>query len=287
MGYISHDRSTGVSASRTLPAHWQKWFSVTILHNFSLTCIVMLAQSQAILILEVPVLFCRIKNLHLYNISFTMREQCRYKVSMFRIMHQFCFRKPCGAGPMLFQVNCPAEYKFKTAFKPKCLDSSGLKIFLFQLVFRLASVLPSLHNLCHCGGMQEFPMLPFILCITDITIYTVLRIPEILNVGRSVLVAVRNWAAIWSHLCILLWRAAKPGMHVLISQPAATLPISPPQHRLGKEITADSWGLFCLPSQLCKPCRNPTMNNVLILFQYPFSQPRAGRQTNPSPAWLC
>lgn len=131
--------------------------------------------------------------------------------------------------------------------------------------------------------MQELPMLPFILCITNITIYIVLRIPEILNEGRSVLVAVRNWAAIWSHLCILLWRAAKPGMHLLISQPAATLPISPPQHHLRKEITADSWGLFCLPSQLCKPCRNPTMNNVLILFQYPFSQPRAGKQTNPSP----
>lgn len=58
-------------------------------------------------------------------------------------MHQFCFRKPCGAGPAQFQTNCPAEYKFKTAFKLKHLDSSGLKKFLFQPVFRLASVLSS------------------------------------------------------------------------------------------------------------------------------------------------
>lgn len=102
----------------------------------------MLAQSQVILILKVPVLFCRIKNLHL-DLSLTRREQFRYKVSMFRTMHQFCFRKPCGAGPTQFQMNCPAEYKFKTAFKPKCLDSSGLKKFLFQPVFRLTSVLSS------------------------------------------------------------------------------------------------------------------------------------------------
>lgn len=68
---------------------------------------------------------------------------------------------------------------------------------------------------------------------------------------------------------------------------AATLPLCPPQRHLGKQITADSLGLLCLPTQVCKLCRNPTTTKVFILFQYLFSQPHAGRQANPSLLCLC
>lgn len=61
---------------------------------------------------------------------------------------------------------------------------------------------------------------------------------------------------------------------------AAALSHSSIQQQLGKEINANSLGLLCLPSQLCKLCRN--LIKVLILFQHPFPQPHAGRQANPT-----
>lgn len=68
---------------------------------------------------------------------------------------------------------------------------------------------------------------------------------------------------------------------------AAALPLSSAQQHLGKEINANSLGLPCLPSQLCKLCRNPKKGFDLVPKPFPPAPCRQTSQPNPSPACLC